>query len=87
MGIRIHPDAVANRIGEQMVLVHLNTDRIFELNGTAARIWELLTEGNDPLTIQQHIAQEFQISEEIASQEVSHLLASLKEEKFIEDAP
>jgi Coenzyme PQQ synthesis protein D (PqqD) len=84
--IRIHPDAVANRVGEQMVLVHLSTDRIFELNRTASRIWELLTEGKDPETIQKSLAQEFDISEMLAAQEVSELLKSLKAEKFIEDA-
>jgi hypothetical protein len=32
-------------LGDAGVLVHLQTNRIFELNATGVRIWELLGEG------------------------------------------
>ena len=34
----IHPDVVFRRLGEQMVLVHLSTNQVFELNTTGATI-------------------------------------------------
>ncbi len=42
---RCSPDVTARRLGENIVLVHLGTDRIYELNPTAARIWELIQTG------------------------------------------
>ncbi|HEX6211610.1 MAG TPA: PqqD family protein [Methylomirabilota bacterium] len=36
---------VARRLGESSVLVDLRTNRIYELNTTAARIWELAEAG------------------------------------------
>jgi len=35
-------DTVTQRVGEGIVLVHLPTDRIYSLNPTATRLWELL---------------------------------------------
>ncbi len=33
----VNRDAVAQRVGEEIVLVHLTTDRMYVLNQTAAR--------------------------------------------------
>jgi hypothetical protein len=35
-------DVVFRRLGERMVLIQLATNQIYELNHTAARLWELL---------------------------------------------
>ena len=42
-----HPDAVLRRVGAGAVLVHLGSGRVFELNDTAARAWELAATGLD----------------------------------------
>jgi len=36
------PEVLARRLPGGAVLVHMRTNRIFELNETGARIWELL---------------------------------------------
>jgi hypothetical protein len=80
---RIHPDALANRIGNQIVVVHLHTDRIFELNETGSRIWELLAEGRNRLEIENLLKEEFQITESLITNEIDQLLASLTAESLI----
>jgi hypothetical protein len=80
---QINPEAVANRMGDQVVLVHIGTDRIFELNSTAARIWDLLSLGNSREEIQKQIREEFQISDVLAAQQTEELLSSLIEERII----
>ena len=80
---QIDPETVANRMGDQVVLVHLGTDRIFELNSTAARIWDLLVDGRDQKEIEQLLCEEFQISQDLANQKTEELLASLIAEKII----
>jgi hypothetical protein len=79
----VSPDAVANRMGDQIVLVHVGTDRIFELNPTAARIWDLLALGHDRNEIQKILFEEFKISESNATKEIEQLLASLIAERII----
>jgi hypothetical protein len=45
--LRPHPDVVAQRLGEEVALVNLQTNRIFELNRTGACLWDLLCKGCD----------------------------------------
>ena len=54
-----HPDAVLRRVGTGAVLVHLGTSRVFELNGTAARAWELAIEGRSPSAIVSALTAEY----------------------------
>ena len=39
--IRQSPQVVSNQLGDAGVLVHLQSNRIFELNATGLRIWQL----------------------------------------------
>jgi hypothetical protein len=80
---QISSEAVANRMGEGVVLVHVGTDRIFELNSTAARIWDLVADGRDREEIQTMISEEYGISKELAAQQTEELLSSLISEKII----
>ena len=70
-------------MGDQIVVVHVGTDRIFELNPTAARIWDLLSEGHDPIEIQRIVSQEFDVPAALASREIEDLLNSLVAENII----
>jgi hypothetical protein len=42
---RPSPDVVGRRLQDRFVLVNLSTNRIYELNSTAALLWELLEAG------------------------------------------
>jgi hypothetical protein len=44
MRLQPHPGAVLRRVGDGAVLVELGSGHVFELNDTAARIWELVVE-------------------------------------------
>lgn len=72
------PDVVAQRMGEEVVLVHLRTNRIYELNPTGARCWELLTTGLDRAAIRQQLLQEYAVEEEALAGEIDRLLAELR---------
>jgi hypothetical protein len=43
--LRVNPQVVARQVADRTVLVHLDTNRIFALNETAGRTWELLSSG------------------------------------------
>jgi hypothetical protein len=80
---RPNPDAIAQRLGEEMVLVHLKTDRVFTLNRTGARIWELLSDGHDRAGIERQLLQEFDGRPAEIARDVGALLEALEAEQFL----
>jgi hypothetical protein len=83
---RASPDTVAQRLGDEVVLIHVNTDKIFVLNRTGARLWELLSSGLDRADVHQRMLQEFDVTEDQLTREVDELIASLRNEQLIDPA-
>jgi hypothetical protein len=80
---RAGPDAVYNRVGDQGVLIDMKTNRIYELNRTGARFWELLSAGHDRDEIQQLMMEEFDVTEADLAAEIEAMLASLKDKGLL----
>ena len=83
LNLHPHPDAVAQRVGDEIVLVHLKTDRIYSLNATGARIWELLQHHDDIQTIKRCLLSEFNVEETRLEDELHQLIAALTDEHFL----
>jgi len=81
--VKPNPNVIFRRLGDEIVLFHLGSDRFYELNGTAARFWELLNAGNDAPEIQQKMLVEFAIDPERFAGEAEALLDSLRQEDLI----
>ncbi len=81
--LKPNPDVLFQRLGDQMVLLNLRTDRIFELNETAARLWELLVEGRDLRSIEFELAKEFAVGLAELRTEIERMLVSMKDEQFL----
>ena len=82
--LRPSADVIARRLGEAAVLVHLPSNRIFELNATGARIWDLLCEGVEPAHIQERLVAEFTVDAAQAARELGDLLGRLRDEGLLE---
>ena len=80
--VRPSADVIGQRLGEEFVLIHLRTNKMYELNATAARIWELLDEGHDREAIGRRLIEEFDVGESDVGPEVDALLAHLDAEKL-----
>jgi Coenzyme PQQ synthesis protein D (PqqD) len=82
---RLEPteDVVGQRLGDEVVLVSLHTNRIFELNRTGGRFWELLQSENDRARIEQRLLEEFDVSQEELSAELDRLIKSLADEELV----
>jgi hypothetical protein len=74
---------VGQRLGDEVVLVSLETNRIFELNRTGARFWELLQSETDRGRIEAQLLEEFAVTEEELSAEVDRLIKSLDDEELV----
>jgi hypothetical protein len=81
--VRPDPNVLAQRIDDELVVIHLVTNQIYHLNSTAARLWELLETGLDLDEAKQELMQEFEVSIEQLEQDVSDVLASLAKNDLI----
>jgi Coenzyme PQQ synthesis protein D (PqqD) len=78
IALRPSPEVISKRLDEATVLVHIPTNRIFELNETGTRVWELLGQGLDTNTIVGFLVEEFDVDTARASNEVNDLLIQLR---------
>ena len=82
--IRLNPDVIARHLGESAVLVHLPTNRVFELNHTGARVWDLLSEGMPFEKIVQTLVDEFDIDTAGVTADVTDLIDWLRGEGLVQ---
>ena len=82
--IRQNPQVVSSRLGEAGVLVHLETNRIFELNPTGVRIWEL-ADGRTVAEIEEMLQREFDVPPDRLRSELTALVSELSREGLIDD--
>jgi hypothetical protein len=75
---------VSRRLGDEVVLVHLKTNRIFSLSPTGARFWELLSEGRSRPEIEAALLREYEVTPEEVSTEVDSLVRTLEAERLVQ---
>jgi len=83
MTLQADPDVVFRRLGERMVLIQLQTNNIFDLNETSARLWELLVEVGEPAEISARLVAEYDVDPELLRQEITQTLAAFAENDLI----
>ncbi len=81
--LRPNSDVMAQRMGDETVLLHLRTNRFYELNRTAARLWELLGAGHDLGQIQEQMLREFDVDAAQLAGEIEDILAAMKDEDLV----
>lgn len=83
--VRPSAQAVSSRLGDAGVLVHLQTNRIFELNSTGMRIWELLGEGRRLDDVERVLQHEFDGDHERLRSDMLNLIEALSREGLVDD--
>lgn len=81
--LRPSADVVSRRLDDEVVLVHLRTNRIYSLNETGARLWELLETGHDRVRIERQMLEEFDVEPADLRREIAELLGSLEAEQLV----
>jgi len=76
-------DVVARRLGESAVLIRMRTSRIYQLNETGARIWELLEQDASRDAVLDALLNEFDVSREDAASALDDLIAELRAEGLL----
>jgi Coenzyme PQQ synthesis protein D (PqqD) len=78
-----NPEVVAKRLDDELVVVHLGTNLIYNLNRSAARLWELLESGRGLEEAKEQLIEEFDVSMEQLELDISATLTSLVENQLI----
>ncbi len=83
---RTVPDVVIEKLGDAMIAVQLGTDRIIELNETAARLVELLVGGDSVGEATLALAGEYDVEADVVGHDVVETIAMLVSEQVLEAA-
>ena len=76
-------DVVARRLDDVVILINLKTNRIFELNSTGARLWELMSAGSTKTEIHDTMLGEFDVTEPELTSAIDALAGWLAAEGLI----
>ncbi len=80
------PDVVFTSLKSgEAVLLHIGKRKYYTLNVTAARIWQLLSEGKQAEDIAVHLTNEFAVGHDRAAASVARLLTELAEGGFLDE--
>lgn len=84
MRFKAQSHTVFRRVGDELVLVNLTTNRMFAANGTGAAIWDALVSGDDMIAVGQRLASETDAAD--APADVDAFVRALSDEGLIEGA-
>lgn len=83
----LDPDVIYELLDGRLVLVHLRSNRIYELSSTASRFCELLIAGRDPVACLEVLDQEFDTNREVLCAEAQRLLETLSQQQIVRRSP
>jgi hypothetical protein len=81
--ISLSPNILSKRLGEELILINLETDRIFSLNLTGAKAWEIIEDTQDLDLVKKGLLDEFDVSPELLDDELDRILTALVAEGFV----
>jgi len=81
--VRVNSEVVAQRVGDEAVLVHTGTDRIYQLNRTATMFWELLSTGASLEEAQRQLFEAFEVGREALEQDVKSMVVLFEREGLL----
>ena len=79
-------DVVARAVGDEMVLLNLESGTYFTLNAVGALVWRGLENSESIANIVGCVISEYEVSPERATADVQHLISSLLESGLLSTA-
>ena len=85
-GATIKDDVVARSVGDEMVLLDLESGTYFTLNAVGALIWRGLENSDSLATIIERIGSEYEVSPERAESDTADLIGQLIQKGLLAEA-
>ncbi len=82
--VRVSADVVHRLIGEETVLLNLETGHYYGLDPVGSRIWELLSEHGSLATAFETLSAEFEVAPEQLRQDLILLTQELCDKRLVE---
>lgn len=82
----ISDQAIANRVGDEMVVLHLANGTYFGLDPIGALLWEGLTSGELPSQVCDKVLEQFEVDRDTAEHDLRAFLGELAESDLIAQA-
>jgi hypothetical protein len=70
-------------MGDQVVIVHMRTNRIYDLNPTAARLWDLLGAGHTVAEAQEEILREYDVEARQLAVEIEEAVTTMRQRDLL----
>lgn len=85
MGITLRPNpaVLTQSLKPSLILLHIDTERFYELNQTAARFWELLESGQNLTEIQMSLRDEYNVDETQLADEITNIVTMMRNEGLV----
>ena len=81
-----HPQASDSRLGEETVILHLESGVYFGLDPVGTRIWDILAQRATPAMIRETLLGEFDVAPEVLEKDIEGFLGSLLSHDIIRSA-
>ena len=79
----IPPQVMSRLVGDETVLLDLESGMYFGLDGVGKRIWDAVAEGKNCEEIAATISSEYDVEQEQAQEDVIEFLSGLAERKLV----
>lgn len=80
---KISEHAVANAVGGETVILHLENSNYYGLNAVGTVLWEGLSQGKMPAAICDQILEDFEVERSVVENDISKFLTELEENELI----
>lgn len=86
---RVKPatEQVSSKVGDETVILNVETGRYHGLRGTGVRIWELLRDGTTIAEIERALVQEYDVEPETCRADLLELVRDLRSAGLVEIDP
>lgn len=82
--IKISENSIVQEMGSGIVVLNLNTERFYELDGVGKRIWELLSDNQEYTFIFNVLQDEYEVSAEQLQNDMTGLIGDLRKAELID---
>lgn len=82
--VKIAKEVVFQKVGEEIVLLNLETGFYYGLNPVGSRVWELLAEEGSLRAVFEKLEKEYEVAPEDFHQDIVHLVRELIAKGLVE---
>lgn len=82
--VKSSEDVVAQKVGDEMVLLDLEAGLYYGLDAVGSRVWELLLEHGRLRVAFETLVEEYEVTPEILQQDLLHLVQELQTRGLIQ---